>query len=123
MLETFAHTTEALRHFYSILNRTGESAPANGNASAVKAAEIVRQLKAKTSSGLLDKKRKLTEIISAESLGRRTNGCGLSRNEASHKQRCEASIGVISGILGVIQRAASTWETYCGEDGASGSFS
>lgn len=119
ILETYVHTTESLRHFYSILNRTGDFAPANGNASALKAAEIVRQLSVKTSAALTAKKRKMTEIIAMNESAVTAAAGRMSAKlrghaAASQTQQCEASLGLVNGILTVVQRAVSTWETHCG---------
>ncbi len=55
--------TELLRHFYAILNRSGEQAPKNGNAAALKAEAVVRRLRDVNGEALEKKKRKITEMM------------------------------------------------------------
>eukprot|EP01038_Epipyxis_sp_PR26KG_P011418 gene11418-15301_t len=91
MLERFTDVTELLRHFYSILNRKGQSAPSLGNLSADKAQAIINRL-SEMGDRLTSRKDKINE-------------------DYSNPQR-ESCVVIIKEILHLILRAKISWDTF-----------
>ena len=73
MLEMYTDITELLRHFYSILRRTGSQAPSCNPAAAAKAEGIVQRLLDDKGSRLEAKKRRIV----SETTGVREDGYSL----------------------------------------------
>jgi len=92
LLEVFTNTTELLRHFYAILNRTGTAAPIPGNATAQKAEAVLNKIIQQISSDLEARKLRLATLQALE--------------------KKDASLAVINGISQLIQRAKVTWNIF-----------
>lgn len=96
MLESFTETTELLRHFYTILNRAGNSSSgaAASNSIADKAGAILQRLQEVNAKSLEACKRNVSE-----------------KYRGSPEQR-DAALVLVNSILLLVQRANVTWEIF-----------
>ncbi len=95
MLESFTEVTELLRHFYSVLNRSGSAAAVPGNAAAAKAEAILQRLLEVNLKSLEARKRLVAEAY-----------------KANADQR-DAALALVNSILLLVQRANVTWGIFC----------